>query len=94
MTIDDQPGDPCGIVHAPIPGGIEVRDPDDEIVAHGAFVHVERLDDDRVWLSITTPNGQCVHIDFFAISRKKLGMSVTDQGDTPTAIPEPEAPVR
>lgn len=88
--------DPCGIRHAaiPEPGGIEVRDPDDEIVAHGAFVHVERLDDDRVWMSITTPNGQSVHIDLYAISKRKVGMSVRDEGDTPTPIPEPEAPVR
>ncbi len=90
-TLDD-----CGIRHAPIPdpGGIEVRDPDDEIVAHGAFVHVERLDDDRVWLSITTPNGQSVHLDVYAISKRKVGMLVRDEGETPTPIPPAEAPVR
>lgn len=86
--------DPCGIKHAPIPGGIEVRDPDDEIVAHGAFVHVERLDDDRVWLSITTPNGQSIHLDVYAISKRKVGMLVRDEGDVPTDIPPAEAPVR
>lgn len=86
----------CGIVHAPIPypGGIEVRDPDDEIVAHGALVHVERLDDDRVWMSITHPGGQEVHVDFFAISKRKVGMSVRDEGDTPTPIPPAEDPAR
>ena len=74
---------------APAPEGIEVRDPDDEVVAHGAFVHVERLDDDRVWMSIATPNGQEVHIDVFAQPKRRVGMSVTDQGDTPTTIPAP-----
>ena len=74
--------------------GIEVRDPDDEIVAHGAFVHIERLDDDRVWLNIRTPNGQDIHVDFYAIKGRKVGMYVRDEGDTPTAIPEPEDPVR
>ncbi len=83
--------DTCGIHHAPIPepGGIEVRDPDDEIVAHGAFVHVERLDDNRVWMSITTANGQEVHIDFWA-PRARVRMTVMDQGDTLTVIPEPQ----
>lgn len=86
----------CRVPHVTLPEGrdIEVRDPDDEIVAHGAFVHIERLDDDRVWMSITTPNGQDIHVEVHAISKRKVGMSVIDQGDTPTAIPEPEDPVR
>lgn len=78
----------CGIVHAPIDGGIEVRDPDDEIVAHGAFVHLERLDRHIVWLSITTPDGQRITVDFHA--RRRVRMLVQDQGDTPTTIPEPK----
>jgi hypothetical protein len=87
----DRANDPCGIGHAfiPDPGGIEVRDPDDEIIAHGAWVHVERLDDDRVWLNIRTPNGQDIHIDFYAKKGRKVGMFVRDEGDTPTPIPEP-----
>lgn len=84
--------DPCGIRHAPIPepGGIEVRDPDDEIVAHGAFVHVERMDRDAVWVGILTPNGQHIHVWFRALRKGRLRMAVMDQGETPTDIPEPQ----
>ena len=60
--------DDCGIRHATLPEGhdIDVRDPDDEIVAHRAFVHVERLDRGSVWVGIETPGGERVDIDFFA----------------------------
>lgn len=81
--------DRCGVRHAPIAGDIEVRDPDDEIVAHGAFIHVERLDRHVVWLSIQTPNGQRIAMDLVArAGGRRLDIIVRDEGDTPTHIPE------
>lgn len=60
----------CCVPHVTLPAGqdIEVRDPDDEVVAHGAFVHIERMDADAVWLSIETPSGERVDIDFVAVN--------------------------
>lgn len=67
----------CRVPHVTLPEGhdIDVRDPDDEIVAHQAFVHVERLDRHTVWVGITTPSGERVDLDLVA-TRGKLRMLV------------------
>jgi hypothetical protein len=46
----------CGLMHQPH-DGIDVRDPDDEAVACGSF-HIERMDDDHVWLAVVTVDGR------------------------------------
>lgn len=73
----------CGVNHVPIPDGIEVRDQDDEIVAHGAFVHLERLGAGLVFLSITTPNGRNITVDLYAPRGRGLSMLV--EGDVEDA---------
>ena len=60
-----------------------VRDPDDEIVGYGSF-HVERMDDDDVWIGLG--HGPAVHLDIVYAKGRKVGMVVRDErrGDDPT----------
>lgn len=46
-------------------GKLEIRDPDDEMWARGWFVHVERMDDDYVWIGFTRGKAM-VHLDLVA----------------------------
>ena len=48
---------------------------DDEIVAHRSLVHIERMDKHSVWVGITGPDGEDVHVDLRA-HKGKLRMSV------------------
>jgi hypothetical protein len=41
---------------------IEVRDPDDEIVACGVHAHIERMDRDRLWIGLTASDGSAADI--------------------------------
>jgi hypothetical protein len=65
----------CDIRHVRLSSHIEVRDPDDEIVSHRSLVHIERMDDDTVWVGITAPDGERVDVDFWAV-KGKLRMNV------------------
>lgn len=76
----------CGMAHVPMEADIEVRDPDDEIVAHRAFVHVERLSPDNVWMSIATPDGRRITVEFHNRKGHRVRMFVDSSGDTPTSI--------
>jgi hypothetical protein len=35
----------------------------DEVIAHNAFVHLERMDTNAWWLGITLPDGRCIHVN-------------------------------
>jgi hypothetical protein len=65
----------CDVAHVLLDGDIEVRDPDDEIVAHRALVHIERMDADAVWVGIDTPDGQHTAVNFYVV-KGRLKMSV------------------
>jgi hypothetical protein len=71
-TCDDER---CDVRHVLLDGDVEVRDPDDEVVAHRALVHIERMDDDAVWVGIDTPDGTHTAVWFRAV-KGKLRMSL------------------
>lgn len=51
----------CGARHDPKKAAIEVRDPDDEIFGCG-FTHIERMDDDGVYVGIYAKDGSFVQV--------------------------------
>ena len=55
---------------------IEVRDPDDELVGYG-YWHVERMDDNDVWIGFG--RGVDLHLDIHAVSKKRVSMQVRDE---------------
>lgn len=63
----------CTLVHTD-QGTLAVRDPDDEIVGCG-MVHVERMDDDHVWVGMEAADGTRVDLDLIA-RKGKLRMVV------------------
>lgn len=67
----------CKVRHVPLKQDIEIRDPDDEIVGHG-FFHVERMDDDHVWIGFTDRDGGTVCLDVMA-ETGKARMTVQDE---------------
>jgi hypothetical protein len=38
----------------------------DEFVAQDAFVHLERMAEDHIWIAITTRDGRCWHVNLHA----------------------------
>jgi hypothetical protein len=66
-VMDTQMADEC------VKEFIEVRDPDDEIVGYG-FWHVERMDDDDVWIGFG--RGVDLHLNIHAVSKKRVSMHV------------------
>ena len=49
-----------------------------EIVAHGAYFHLERMDDDVVWIGLQVDR-RFLHINLYAIKRGVLKMTVWEE---------------
>jgi hypothetical protein len=60
---------------------IEIRDPDDEIIAEGCLIHIERMDRGYVWIGITDERGDILHVDLVKgpRCRHKLRMNLRDE---------------
>ena len=66
-----------------VPNGEQLGD-QKEIVAFGAYVHIERMDDGCVWMAVQVGR-RLVHVNFYAPRKNVVRMRVEEFDNEPLA---------